>query len=245
MVNPFAIDVNEPIDMLPSMVYVIQHATILPLNTMGFADYKWTKWDGKEKQVERKTWGEILANPDKVEEQLQRHLQKSPDIELVFMLEGLVIQAQTGSQTLRPTKSGIWTVSHRYGTRIKRVYAMLYQFSKYCEVMQTSGQLESATLLVTMYEQDQKEQHSTLQRHIKQNVFSTNPLITTLMGASPGLGDKRATSLIRAFNTPWAIWSAGWKGKPQVENISDLTVVDGIGPAIVENVLRSIGRPDI
>ena len=245
MVNPFEIDVNEPIDMLPSIAYVLPQSTIIPLNSMGFADYRWTKWDGKVKHCERKTWGEILANPDKVEEQLQRHLEKNPDLELVFMLEGMATQGTIGSTVLQQTKSGMWVPGHKYGTRLKRIYSILYGFSKYCEVIQTATHQESAAMLVAMYEHDQKEEHSLLQRHIKQNTFTTNPLITTLMGASPGLGDKRATSLIRAFNTPWNIWSAGWHGEPMLGNINDLTTVDGIGPAIVNNIMRSIGRPDV
>ncbi len=65
------------------------------------------------------------------------------------------------------------------------------------------------------------------------------------MGATPGLGDKRATSLINTFGTPWNIWSAGFKQAPVIQDLSMLTKVDGIGMGIVTNIMRSIGRPDV
>ena len=244
--SEFLIDTNEPHEILPPLVQTITHAQLFPLNVNGYADYRWTKVDGTMRQVERKTWGEILANPDKVEEQLQRHLTKNEDIDLVFMLEGMAIQTEMGVYGLKPTNNGrMFVPGHRYSTRLARVYSLLFALTDYCTVFQTSGLNESATLLVSMYNHDQKTDHHTLKRHIKQVDFNPDSRITTLMGATPGLGDKRATSLINAFGTPWNIWSAGFKQQPVIQDLSMLTQVDGIGNGIVTNIMRSIGRPDV
>ena len=240
------VDVNEPIsDIVPLLGQTGIPLDITPLNVNGYADYRWTKWDGKSKQVERKTWGEILTNPDHIEEQLLRHLTKNPDTELVFMVEGMAQQSAVGSVLIRPSRQGIFVKDHTYSTRMKRVYSLLYAASKYVEIMYTTTIIESATCLVAMYEYDQKETHETFNRHIKQTSFTPDARVTTLMGMSSGLGDKRATALIREFGTPWAIISAGWHGEPQIPSIEGLTIVEGIGMGIVGNLLRGIGRPDV
>ena len=240
------VDVNEPIsDILPLLGQTGIPLEPTALNVQGYADYRWTKWDGTYKQVERKQWGEILANPDHIEEKLLRHLTKNPDHELVLLIEGMVQQTEVGTVIIKPSRQGIFVKDHTYSTRMKRVYSLLYAASKYVEIMYTTTIRETATCLVAMYEYDQKETHETFNRHIKQASFVPDVRVTTLMGMSNGLGDKRATALIREFGTPWNIVSAGWRGDPVVPSIEGLTIVPGIGKGIVENLLRGIGRPDV
>ena len=239
------IDTNEPISDIVPLIGQSVELGIQPLNVQHYADYMWTKHDGTRKQVERKTWPELLSNPDHIEEQLLRHLNNNPTIELVFMLEGMVQQGEIGTYTIRNSRSGVWAKDHTYGVRLKRVYSLLYAASKYVEIMHTSSIVESATCLVAMYEYDQKATHETFNRHIKQSTFSPDPRITTLMGMGSGLGDKRATALINEFGTPWNIISAGWNDKPVVPSVEALTIVEGIGMGIVTNLLRGIGRPDV
>ena len=240
----FIQDVNEPREMIALLAPVVPFQ-IQALNSATYADYRWTKLDGSYKQVERKTWGELLANTDKVEEQLHRHLTKHNDIQLVFLLEGLVQQDVMGTVILNKTRSGIYVKGHRYSARLKGIYSWLYQISQYCQVVQTTSLLESATALVSMYEADQKELHNTLHRHIKQVEFTTNPMVTSLMGASIGLGNIRASKLIDYGGTPFNIFTAGWTGTPAISTWQELTLLDGIGETIVKNTLRNIGRPDV
>ena len=243
--SEFLIDSNEPPEMFMLTKPVLDSIRVTSLNSDGYADYRWTKYDGKTKQVERKTWGELLANTDKVEEQLSRHLNKHPDVELVFLLEGLVEQSGSGCRLLHKQKSGFITKGREYRTRLSGIYAWLYEVGKYCEVIQTTGLSESATALCALYQADQKTSHNTFQRTIKQLTFHPNPRVVTLMGISPGLGDIRSSALINKFITPWNIVSAGWTGEPVVKNKYDLTVVNGIGKILVDNVLRQFGRPDL
>jgi len=245
IVSNFLIDTNEPVGVFAAVKPVLDNVRVTSLNVDGYADYKWDTANGKTKQCERKTWGELLSNLDKVEEQLQRHLTKHPQIELVFMLEGIVHQTNTGTQVLNKQSNGFVTKGMEYRSRLSGIFAWLYEIGKYCEVIQTTSLQESCVALCSLYNADQKLNHNTLHRHIKQLNFNTDPRITTLMGVSPGLGEVRAGALINQFSTPWNILSAGWKGEPVVKNKYDLTIVNGIGKTLVDNVLRNFGRPDI
>ena len=240
------IDSNEPPMMFAYTVPVLgTNVTQTSLNNNGWADYRWPLPDDTFKHCERKTWGELLANTDKVEEQLYRHLTKQPQSPLVFMLEGMAVSGELRTQLLSSTKSGIYVRSKGSSIRLKRIYSWLYQIGKYCEVVCTSGLEESATMLVAMYESDQKTEHSVLNRYIKQVTFNPNPQVTTLMGASSGIGEARAESLIKHSSTAWNVWSAGWHGIPAINTWEELTKIEGLGPTIVRNMLRGIGRPDV
>ena len=241
----FKIDINEPVNILmPLMAPVINNLSIDSLNSQGMADYFWRRIDGTYKMVERKTWPELLSNPDKVEEQLQRHLDKYPEVELVFMLEGMVQQNEMGTHILQQTNSGIFVKGHRYSARLKRIYSWLYEISNYCQVVQTTSLYESATALVAMYDHDQKDNHTTLKRHIKQVEFTSDPRITTLMGASSGLGNKRATQLINYGGTPYNVWTAGYCEHSAIKDKYAFTNIEGIGRGILDSMYRGIGRPD-
>jgi hypothetical protein len=242
------IDVNEPheITLLLQPIGDVNIKPAQPLNAQGYADYRWFKHDGKQVQVERKTWPELLANPDAVEEQLHRHLTKHSSVELVFMLEGVPVQADIGTNVLKPSKSGVW-VKHGYrsSTRLKRVYSLLYRFSEYMRVVQTTSLVESGIMLCSMYESDQKAEHTTFNRHIKQVQFNTDNRVLTLMGSSPGLGDRRATDIIEHCGTPWNFFSAGWTNSPAIKDWREVTQLKGIGEPLIKSVLRNIGRPDV
>lgn len=244
--NEFIIDTNEPKDVFTACKPVIPNLRIAPLNSDGYADYRWRTQDGKIKQVERKTWGELLSNTDKVEEQLHRHISKHPSVDLVFLLEGLVEQTPSGgSRTLHKQRNGYVTKGRDYRSSLSGIYAWLYEVEQYCQVIQTGSLAESSVALCAMYNHDQKDHHTTFKRHIKQLDFHPNPRVVTLMGISPGLGNVRASALIDKFITPWNVVTAGWYGEPALKSKNDLTVVHGIGKGLVDSVLRNFGRPDV
>jgi len=242
--NFFEQDANEPKELLPLLAQTVP-LIVSPLNANGFADYRWKGIDGVTTQVERKTWGELLANVEHVEEQLQRHLTKNPDVKLVFMLEGMVVQTELGATIIGGTNNNrIFTLGRRYNTRLSGIYSWLFEISNYLTVIQTSGLRESAIALSSMYSHDQKDTHTTFKRHIKQIAYTPNPMVTTLMGASQGLGDKRATNIIGLMGTPWNVWTAGYCEHMVFKDKYAATQLDGVGKGIIDNVLRSIGRPD-
>jgi hypothetical protein len=242
------IDVNEPHEMalLLNPIGDLHILAAQPLNAQGWPDYRWKTHDNNYKMVERKTWPELLANPDAVEEQLHRHLTKHPSVELIFMLEGVPVQADIGTNVLKPTQSGVWVKNgFRSSTRLKRIYSLLYRFSEYMRVVQTTSIVETGILLCAMYESDQKDDHATFKRHIKQVTFNTDSRVLTLMGSSPGLGDKRATDIVNYCGTPWNFFSAGWNNPPAIKDWREVTKIAGIGEVTVRNVLRNLGRPDV
>ena len=209
-----------------------------PLNSATYSDYMWANSRGTNTQVERKQWGELLANVDSVEEQLLRHINTHPKDEHVLLIEGVATQHFTGTQVLKMTNKGIMVKGQTYSARLKGIYAWLYQVQTYMQVVPTATLRETAVALVAMYESDQKDdtEHRTFQRHIKASTFHPNPMVTQLMGACPGIGDKRATALISRFVTVWGVFSA----RPV-----DLVQVEGIGPTLAKQILQRIGRTDV
>ena len=232
----FEADSNEPVAM-KNLIGQVMPIEVGPLNANGHSDYTWLKYDGTRKQVERKTWNELVGSIDKMEEQLQRHLNERPDDEHVFMFEGVGISTSKGVGTLEETKRpNVWVRKFEQRASLKGIYSWLYQIGKYVEIVTTASLRESSIMLVAMYEADQKEDHTTFYRHIKKLDFHPNPQVLALMGLTPGLGDKRASALIRVHGTVYNVLTAS----PQ-----ELMAVDGIGKVLATNMLKRIGRPDV
>lgn len=241
------IDVHEPHEMV-QLLRPIGNAQVTTLNTDGWPDYRWRTHDNRIKMVERKTWGELCSNPDRIEEQLLRHLTKHPSAELIFLLEGIAVQSDLDTlQELKQTKSGVWVKGYRHSKAAspRRIFPLLYRFSEYMQVVQTTTLTETALMLCAMYESDQKDNHETFKRNIKLVEFNTDPRVTSLMGSAPGLGNKRATDIIAATGTFWNFASAGFVGDVAIKDWRELTKIAGIGETTVRNVLRGYGRPDV
>lgn len=229
-------DVHEPKDFIKNVVSSVP-CSVEVLNERNWADYRWMGKNGYT-QVERKTWPEILANVDAVEDQLRRHKKNQPDARLLFVLEGMVDVDSMGTYSLRETKGGgFWGRGYKSGTRISRVYSWLYNASEYVEVFQTGNYAMTCQFLVQAYKQDQKEEeHTTFARHFKKMTFHPNPQVLMLMGMIPGLGEVKSEALIARFNTVWNIVSA---------NPADLMDVEGIGVKTAYTMLQRIGRVDV
>lgn len=231
-------DVHEPKDFLklaaPSCPVGVE-----VLNERGWADYRWKTVSGDYVQVERKTWPEILASVDAVEDQLRRHRKNQPGARLLFVLEGMVSTDSSGTYSLRSLKDGtLWTRGYKSGTRLSRVYSWLYAASEYVEVFQTFNYEMTVQFLVQAYKHDQKEEadKKTFNRYFKKIVFHPNPMVMQLMGLIPGLGEVKAEALIARFTTVWAVLNA---------DPADLMDVPGIGPRLAHDMLRRIGRFDV
>jgi len=250
---PFFFDNNEPELMLNLLMPVIDDLQLGAWNQAGYADYHWETHDGTLKNVERKTWSELLTNPDKVEEQLLRHMNSHPNSQTVFLLEGNAVVKDGGLAVLKPTggKKGIFVQGYTYKHRsLKGIYAWLYSVSKFVEVIQTTTSIESSYALAAMYDSDKKTEHTTFTRHIKKTDFHPNPQVLQLMGVAPGTGDVRASALINHCGTVWNVLTAGLKCSNCEHNFSninveELTNIKGIGQKTLENLYRGTGRTDI
>jgi ERCC4-type nuclease len=231
-------DVHEPKDFLKYVAPSVP-CKVEILNERAWADYRWQGADGKWTQVERKTWPEILASVEAVEDQLRRHLKNQPEARLIFVLEGVVDVDAGGVYTVvRAKKNDIWVRGYRSGTRIARVYSWLYNASQYVEIFQVFNYEQTCQFLVQAYNQDQKppEEHKTFQRYFKKVTFHPNPQVLMLMGLMPGLGEAKAEALIDRFTTVWNVLSAG---------TADIMDVPGIGTVMAHRMLQRIGRTDV
>lgn len=240
----FEADSNEPASQLLSLIgpALNNDIKISALNVNGWADYRWQKLDGTWVNAERKTWGELLANVDAVEDQMRRHLADQPKAVQVFVLEGWVEESMLGTHVIQQVTRGngntLYGKGRASGTRLNRVYSWLYAASQHVNVLQTGSFEQTCQLLVQMYKQDQKEdsQKKIFQRYYKQTNWHPDPQVLKLIGIEPGLGEVRATALIARFSTVWNVLSATPK---------ELTQVPGIGMTIANKLLSGVGRSDV
>ncbi len=235
----FDADSNEPQEMFQLLSQTLgDKLEVGPLNTHDLSDYVWHDFSGTRKQVERKTWGELLSNIDAVEEQMQRHLNNWPDDEHIFLFEGMGIKDTIGTRVLKQTKGGkIWVKGFQYkGRRMKAVYAWLYEIGKYVEIIPTAGISESASALVAMYEADQKEEHHTLHREIKKMSFTSDPVVQQYMNLLPrGIGEKTAKALKVKFPTMKQLIYA---------KAPDLVQCEGIGSVTARSIMQALGTTE-
>ncbi len=231
------VDLHEPehiIELIGQAVTVY----VDPLND-DIADYMWECWDGKRRQVERKTWGELVSNIEHVEEQLRRYLVAPNAPDLVFLLEGVAVPTANGLTIMKQPKArdDMFIGMHGSSMYMDRIYAWLHQIAQYCEVQTSSCPEATAQALVAWYKSDQKESHSTMQRYMKHADFHPNPQVQGLIGLKlPGIGVSHAEMLIAKFGTVYHVLTASPK---------DLTAVEGIGALTAHRMLQRVGRADV
>lgn len=211
---------------------------------LGYADYMWFCHDGHRCQVERKQWGEVLSDPDHVEEQLRREMVATE--ETVLLVEGVAEATPWGMDTY--IKSGeklYYRLHHSYGTPkhpqvglYHRIQSWFWQLDKAgISVYRTCCSNDTASALVAWYKSSQKEEHTTLRRYIKPRIDPKgfDHRVLTLMGIEGvQLGEVRAKALVEHFGSVWAIVSAP---------VSELVKVDGIGPGLAKKLVEAVGRP--
>ena len=237
--KPMIVDIHEP-EQACSLIGQSIECDQNNLNDRGYADYLWDGISGKQ-QVERKTWVEVLAGLDSVEDQLRREMQAHPDVRLILILEGLATPMMAGTEVWAPTKSAtkrLYFPGKSFGTPIQKVYAWLYQVSKYIEVYCTADFNTTVKALVTFYKADQTEDHNTFHRYLRLVDFHPNPQVEGLINIMKGtnIGAVRAQTLISAYGTIWNVLSQSAKA---------LAEVDGMGLKTAQQLLRKVGRPDV
>src|SRR5713101_2028017 len=101
-------DVHEP----DNIVLLIQQAVPAPtqaLNEQVWGDYKWEGVFGHIHHWERKTWNELCAGLESIEDQLRREQQAHPDATLGLIIEGVATAHRTdivkGTQVWTAPKS--------------------------------------------------------------------------------------------------------------------------------------------
>lgn len=232
------VDVHEP-DKFEALVRPVMPCDRLALNEAGWGDYRWQTVSGRWVNVERKTWGEVLASIDAVEDQLRRHKKNQPEARLIFVLEGYIDPNTDGTHILKKAaNNNVWVKGHRSGTRVSRVYSWLYNISEFVETFQTGDYNMTCQFLVQAAKQDEKEEHEhkTFNRYFKKITFHPNPQVMQLMGLMPGIGEVKCEALIAEFTTVWNVLNA---------SPAELMRVHGIGTTLATTLLQRVGRVDV
>ena len=212
------VDTFEPGDIFKLIKQVLPASDRMSLNSKGMADYMFFDIMGRRVQFERKQWGEILSGLDHVEDQLRGEYETADELNLI--VEGTIQPTAYGLDFYKLTNSkDFMRKSHSYGDRkhprqylLAQVYSWLWQLDKTgITVYFTPNAIGTATLLVSCFKNSQKEEHTTLQRYIKERVQlkELNPYVKTLMGIeAAGLGPERAQSLIDYFGDPYGVFTS-------------------------------------
>jgi ERCC4-type nuclease len=242
----FKQDVHEPSEMIRLLSPVIPDFEVGPINEQGYADYLWTTKEGEVKQLERKTWQELIGDPDRVEEQLGNHIRSGNYT--IFCLEGVPLPLDDeGISTLKDLslmkKDDRLIFGRREMHSSTRNYsslvAKLYQFEQYCQVHFTTSLKTTALSLAAFYYNDQKgdENHTTFRRYIKTVQQSFNPQVQYLLNSFDGMGPVRAEAIIKECATYWNFLHSDPKElSNKVKGISEKTIIQW---------QRKVGRPDV
>ncbi len=226
-------DVHEPDIFGKSFIQTHTPYEVGPWNVQKHSDFHWWSVLGEQVEVERKQWGEITGDLERVELQLQTHLLSFPDARHILLLEGGIIQTPNGSQTL--VSAGKWMRGGRETKRpLSGLYSWLYNISRWFEIIPTANTQASAVALVAMFNSDGKAEHDTLRRNIKRLDFDPDPFITQLMGAFPGVGQKVAIEIARRFDSLYEVVNA---------SPGELFAIEGFGPTMIQSLLKGVGSP--
>ena len=200
-------------------------------NRQGHSDYWWERVDGVIKQVERKTWQEILSGVDKIEEQLSRHLSDKPNAEHILLLEGPITAKGDFIQAYSSKGNG-FSVGRPYRQNITGIYAWLYQISHYYTIVPTYNIEGSAAALIAMFKSDGQDNHSTLNRNYARRSFHRDPIVEKYMGVLDGIGDTKAEELRKVFPTIASLVAA---------KRNDFIVLPGFGANLADKIMRQLG----
>lgn len=238
-ITSLQMDNHEPVALI-NLIEQSVPSMVTDLNNRGYADFLWQSPDGP-KQLERKTWSDLISSLTSIENQLMRQLHAHEDTKLILLVEGIVVPSDSllgGTASLYQTKGkrNLYYEGSKSKVSMQALFAWLYQVSKHLEVFQTPTLEATAKAIVAFYSSDQKPEHATFTRHLKEVTFHPNPQVTSLMGMVPGLGPIKCEALIARFSTVWRVLTA---------SPAELASVKGIGPNEAAKWLSRIGRPDV
>ena len=229
------IDTFEPA-ALEDLLKQVTDVTRTSLNAASMSDYYWQAVDGHTVQLERKQAGELLADINHCELQLQKYLPNADEMGLI--VEGIIMPEPEGTVVYK--LSGDRRFFYRdgeYRVRFSLLMAWFWALDKCGITVYQVPTLEATAIAIgAMYSNSQKEEHTTLRRYIKEKIVaqSPDPYVLTLMGLrGAGLGETKAIALIEHFSTPFDVF---------VASEQELAEVKGIGKGIARKIHRSIGR---
>ncbi|MEK0348137.1 MAG: hypothetical protein QQN44_07400, partial [Nitrosopumilus sp.] len=210
----------------------------------GYADYLFFACDGHRIQVERKQIDEILSDLDGTEEQLGREVSNGVE-ETILIYEGTcepIPGLKMAVQSFKLAKGGkVMVPSHKYNISYTGLQAWFSQLDKAgITVIHTCHYIGTAMTLVALYNNAQKQEHTTLRRYIKEHIVVKpfNEHVITLMGIKgANLGEARAKALIERYGTVWYTLNQG------VEEIAETVVGEKkLGMAVARKLHKAIGR---
>lgn len=242
------LDIFEP-EQIEHLIAQSTDVLRSPLNNAGFADYLWFCADGHRIQVERKQIDEILGGMDRVEEQLRRELQIGVE-ENILLYEGTfepIFGLKNATQSWHMARDRrIMVPGHKYNVSYSGVQAWFSQLDKSgITIIHTFDYEATAITLVALYNNSQKEEHTTLTRYIKDRIYpaSYNPHVLTLMGIKGvNLGEAKSKALVERYGTVWYILNQSPEDLAETIITEPGTREVRLGLTTSKKLLKAVGR---
>lgn len=231
---PLLVDIHEPDIIVKLLKQSIPDVYVTSLNTSDKSDYYWCSIDGHTIQIERKQWGELIGEFDRIEEILRRYMDNSD--EMYLLIEGVARPTALGIESLEIYGKKV-VASHHFKRRYSEIMSWLWQLDKSgITVVNTYDEASTAIAISSFYKNSMKLEHTTMSRYIKHKnqAWHPNPHVQNLIDVyGADIGPVRAAAAVKAFGTYWNVIN---------QNIDSLSCVDGWGSKTAEKLLRAIGR---
>ena len=239
---PIIMDVHEPQEVelyLKKTMLVIRK----PNEPAGFADYYWNSGDALI-MVERKKAGELVsAIGNRLDAQLVKYRTQHPDSIVVILQEGLVTPTKENKCQFwemvhyKNRKNPTWRTTRHSPFEYTAYRSYLYsRMMEGTPVVHTMNEQDTALVLASMVYNSMKVSHSQLKdmvpvrrRQQKGETQEFNSQMRLLLSFK-GIGEKKATDLLKRHGSPWEIFRMPYEllADMEGERVADI-LTKGIG----------------
>ena len=231
--TPFLIDVFEPMEIDE---FLSSHIPIerFPLNSHGLLDFCWAT-DHKI-TIERKSASDLIGSmiDGSLEERLKLGLKNADEIALLS--EGIMTPDKKGVVVWCETKDKRFFFKHRLNKiSYLEIMAFFYRLDKEgVTVYQTPTLDATCKFLLAAYNNSKKDEHLTFRRYLraKPHTLDQDPYMQNIMSIM-GIGVEWAKELLTVYETPWAIYHAGFD-----------ELVEIVGEIKAKQIWKGIGRSE-
>ena len=204
-------DVYEP-DYMSHMLGSFMQVQRQNLVQQGLLDYFWFAADGHSITMERKEWGDLMANLPRLEKQLRNATNNADEVGLIA--EGVPVPLAGGEVALfqMGKNENYLRRSKISGMKYASIMAYIWQLRRVANITTyfTSTIQGTAWALKTFVEASQKDttllQHYVRTRAVK---WRTNPMVETIMNIKDDtgyvVGEKKAIELVDQVGSLWDI----------------------------------------
>jgi len=249
------IDTSEP-EFIRQLIAQSSETVTTPLNQHDIADYMFSSADKRTVQLERKQARELLGDIDNCERELRDYYNSCNKTYLLvegiispFRIEGAKRFKEISIRQHHTGQLYAYSVDNSGNIKVESTmsgvsHAQLRSWYLQLDILgisqiHTINEMDTAITIVSMYNNLQKTEHSTLQRYFRPRIQlkDLNPHVQAMMNLSAaykwGVGEVKAKAIVNEFSNLLNV---------MIADTDELAKVPGVGIPIAEKILESIRR---